>query len=388
MTEFQLRFLLLFALCSLLSSKSFARFNLGGYAKSLDFVSRETQTRSYEILSGNRLRLDTEWQDREQLFDFRLIVDHEFLVGSSLSAQRTAINSGFQRNELLQLNWILNEKENLIWRHSFYRAYLKWRMKNLDAAIGRERIAWGQGRIWTPTDTINPYDPLSVEREERAGSDALDLKWNANELSFLEMAYVPRSKLEWEQSLLLGRAHLNFKQMDWEFMGGKIEDERIIGFNHAAQIFEGSIRSELTYNFHSALRKDFLRALLSYDYSFSLKQPLYLLAEFYYNGIGERDKNDYARVLLKQNDQQFFGKDYLGLGLTYEFSSLWKAESYGILNLDDGSAFIGPQIRWQPIKDLEMTIGYQAFLGSAQSEFGGRRDIAFLQLQWFFSVND
>lgn len=358
-------------------------FQLSGYAKSLNFVSPSD---NYKTLSGNRLRLDAEWQGPNQNVDFKLISDNELLTGSLLASQKNALNAQLPKNELINLRWTLDEKEDLIWRHLFYRAYAKAKFKNLDAIAGRQRIAWGQGRIWNPTDVINPYNPLSVEREERPGSDALDLKWNFDSLSFVEAAYVPARKWDWDQTLLLGKLHWNFAQMDWELTGGKRDEERIAGFGHAAQIFDGSLRSEMSYNFNSSMRRDFLRAVLSYDYSFSFAHPLYLLGEFYYNGIGERNSKNYIQVKLKPNDQQFTGKDYWGSGLTYEFSALWKGECYAIANLDDGSAFAAPKIIWQPFTDFELAAGYQAFIGAERSEFGPVKDIAFLQLQWFFKI--
>ena len=375
---------LLFAFAGISSAALPEGFRLGGYFKSLNFASRSGPDGALKGLTGNRLRLDGEWNSPDDALGAHVIADHEFLYGSYLRTQRAVLDSVLARGELLDLDWTLNEKENLIWRENLYRAYARAKAGPVDAVVGRQRVAWGQGRLWNPTDVINPYNPLSVERDERPGSDAADLKWSPTGLSFLEGVYVPRRKAEWADSLLLGRARINRWQTDWDFLGGKRADERIVGMDQASQLFEGSLRSELAYFFGSDRRRDFARGVVSYDYSFSFSRPLYALAEYFYNGIGEKDAADEPRVPLLPGDQPFLGRDYLGLGTSWDLTALWTAECYAIVNLDDGSAFLGPRLRWQPVSDLELTAGYQAFAGPARSEFGRARDIGFGQVQWYF----
>jgi hypothetical protein len=377
----------LIALFHFLCAPLYARFDLSGYAKSLDFLRRDSKTGSAHELAGNRLRLDGRWQNENQIFDLRLISDEELIYGSLLSSQKDSLSLSLPESGLLDLDWTLSEKEKLVWRHVFYRAYATINLRKIEVTLGRQRIAWGQGRLWNPTDVINPYNPLSVEREERPGSDAADAKWNFAELSFLEAAYAPGRNWDGHRSLFLGRARINFLKMDWGMMGGKSGDEDIVGLDHAAQVFEGSLRSEWTYSFGSMVRRDFSRAVISYDYSFSgLGRPLYVLGEFYYNGIGERKKEDYPQVFLKDRDRPFVAKDYFGFGLGYDPTSLWRGEFYGIVNMDDGSAFLGPRILWQPIQDFEIGAGYQAFAGSDKTEYGSLKELAFLQVQWYFNL--
>jgi hypothetical protein len=241
-------------------------------------------------------------------------------------------------------------------------------------------------RVWNPTDAVNPYNPLSVERQERPGSDLGILRWNFSALTLLETVYVPKRSARWEESLFLGRLKANILKTDLEFMGGKTGRENMVGMGHAAQVFDGSFRSEAAYSFNSEARRDFARAVVSFDRSFSLPNTLYLLGEYFYNGIGERSRYDYARVVLNARDQPFLGGEYFGLGATYDLTALWKAECYGILNLSDGSAFLGPKISWSAAENFELAAGYQVFNGRDRTEYGNLRDVGFIQAQWFFSA--
>ncbi len=360
----------------LLSSFLSAKTTFSGYLKSLDLVS------NYKALSGNRGRLEGEWQDKNKNFDLRLVTDHEFLFGPLLSSQKKSVSALIPEDEFLDLVWVLNEKENSIWRHSFHRAYFTTKWNELEGKVGRQRIAWGQGRIWNPLDVINPYNPLSVEKDERLGSDSIAIKNYFSELSFLEAVYVPKKNFRGENSILLGRYRVNFRQMDWGVVGGKKGEELLFGFDSAAQIVEGSLRTEAAYIWGSNLRKDFFRAVLSYDYSFT--NTLYLLGELYYNGIGENKKENYSKVVLKRGEQNFLGQTYFGFVSRYDFTPLWIGSCYGIVNNNDSSLFLSPKIEWKALTDLELSLAYHAFLGSSASEFGPLQEVAFFQIQWFY----
>jgi len=362
-----------------------ANFDLSGYVKSLNFSAPARENEGSRGLNGNRLRLEGRWNASKGQVHAHLISDLETFWGSFLASQRQAVSRGIAHDELLDLNWDLNENENFLWRENFYRAYVRAQAGKLEAQAGRQRIAWGQGRLWNPTDAVNPYNPLSVERQERPGSDLGVLRWNFSALTFLEMVYVPKRSAVWEKSLFLTRFKSNFLQMDVEFMGGKKGGENMAGLGHAAQVFDGSLRSEAAYIFDSETRRDFARAVVSYDRSFRLPHTLYVLGEYFYNGVGERSRFDYARVRLDVQDPSFLGRDYFGGGVTYDLTALWKAECYGIFNLSDGSIFVGPKITWQAAENFELSLGVQVFNGRDRTEFGNIRNIGFFQVQWFFN---
>ncbi len=362
-----------------------ASSEISGYAKTLDFGYPAREGENAKGLSGNRLRLDGRWKDNGNRTSLRLISDTEVLWGTLLASQRTAVSNLVAKDELLDMTWDLNEKENFLWRENFYRAYAETHLSHLDFTLGRQRVAWGQGRIWSPTDVINPYNPLSIEREERPGSDLADARWNFSALSYLEGVYAPKKDADWDKSILLGKFRGNLLSMDYEFVGGKRGKEDLVGVSHSAQVLEGSLRSEAVYNFDSEVRRDFAKAVVSYDRSFSVPNTLYFLGEYFYNGIGESGKDDYFKVVLNPQDQSFLGRDYFGFGATYDITALLKFECYGIMNLNDGSFFAGPKISWQMMQNWDFSAGVQVFNGRDRSEYGNVRDLGFLQVQWFFS---
>lgn len=63
---------------------------------------------------------------------------------------------------------------------------------NLDLKIGRQRIAWGTGDQFNPTDNLNPYDVEDIlDFGRHQGSEAISLTWHFNNNSSLQGVYLP-----------------------------------------------------------------------------------------------------------------------------------------------------------------------------------------------------
>ena len=64
--------------------------------------------------------------------------------------------------------------------------------KNLDATIGRQRIAWGTADVINPTDNLNPYDLEDIlDFGRHRGSDAINLQYYFNNEFSLQGVFVP-----------------------------------------------------------------------------------------------------------------------------------------------------------------------------------------------------
>lgn len=55
---------------------------------------------------------------------------------------------------------------------------------------GRQAISWGLGRFWQPLDIFGAFPPLALDREYKAGIDALNLVWYPSNFSQLNLVYV------------------------------------------------------------------------------------------------------------------------------------------------------------------------------------------------------
>lgn len=140
---------------------------LSGSVKSLLLRSRTLDGEDY-TLSLNRARLALQGEVASGV-SLDLQYDQELLLGSYLdtAAFRAAKDAPSPQYWRLEANTL--ERDDVYANQRLYRASVTLQRGPIDLKIGRQRIAWGTGRFWSPLDVLNPVNPLAIEREERLG---------------------------------------------------------------------------------------------------------------------------------------------------------------------------------------------------------------------------
>jgi len=264
-------------------------------------------------------------------------------------------------------------------RHRLYRASVTLASRDTDVRIGRQRIAWGTGRFWSPLDILNPINPIQLEREERLGVDAVLVERKLGALSRLSAVYAPQHASGASSAALLW--HDNAAGVDYSIVVARFLRENVVGADVATQLGEAGLRAELTH----ARREggtDYRRALLGLDYAFP--NTLTLSGEFYHNGAGAADRGSYDFASLLAGRIQNVGRRYLGTYASYEITPLLKWANYLVVNLADHSRYFSPSLTYSIKTNLDWSVGVQLFRGSNGSEYGRFNDVYYTQLQWFF----
>jgi len=276
------------------------------------------------------------------------------------------------------------------WNQGVYRGYAGLESDSAAFRFGRQRIAWGTGKLWNPTDVLNPYQPISVEREDRRGVDVAYFRGSLGELSQFEVAYAPQTHERDAQFLDRLRTHVG--RADLSVVGGKVAgdvDAWMLGGDFAADLGGGSAHGEFSHT-EPMVRKPFDRVLAGYEYRFPGGQKLpwlddlWLLAEYYHNGGGARETARYDFVAVLSGREVAMGREYAGLGVSKEFTPLWTGEVYAIRNLRDHSVYAGPALKWNALTNLDLLAGAQVLTGTPQSEYGRLHTIYYLQAVAFF----
>ncbi|MEW6703607.1 MAG: hypothetical protein AB1430_02000 [Pseudomonadota bacterium] len=263
-------------------------------------------------------------------------------------------------------------------RHRLYRASATGSLGDVDLKAGRQRIAWGTGRFWSPLDIVNPIGPVALEREERAGIDAFLAEAKFGPLSRLSLLYVPRRDAPPDRAL---RWHGNARGTDYSIVVGRLADQDVFGLDVATQLGTAGLRAELTRQKPSAATA-FGRAVVGIDYAFA--NTLTLTAELFYNGGGTRDRARYDFSRLLAGRTPALATRYAGLYVGYEITPLLKCSSHSVFNIDDSSRALDLRLAWSVRPNLDLGAGVQRFSGPFRSEFGRLPDVLFGQLQWFF----
>jgi hypothetical protein len=370
------------ALCvlALLSTAAGAEgLKLSGYYKNL-LVSSETVSPAGQryTLDLNRLRLELKGELAESIA-LDLQYDNEVLLGNYRGTGQFAIEKDRRPDQYWDLDGNYAEAGSWYGRQRLYRANVTLSSGDTDLRLGRQRIAWGTGRFWSPLDLLNPINPIALEREERLGVDAVLAEHKLGPLSRISAVYAPRHESD-ESSTALSW-HGNVEGIDYSLIGGRFRRERVVGTDVATQWGGVGFRAELTHNRREA-GPDYQRAVLAADYAFP--NTLTLSGELYYNGAGAADRAAYDFAPLFAGRVQNVGRRYFGGYLGYELTPLVKWANYLVVNLADRSRFFSPGLSLSLQVNLDLTVGVQLFSGSAGSEYSRLEDVYYAQLQWFF----
>jgi hypothetical protein len=364
------------------------RLRLGGFAKDLAVGSRSVLDRRPYWHNLARLQLTAD--GRFKGLSAYAAYNHEVRHGTYFETLDYRLFDLGQDD--FWFEWQGREEGGRTWQRNqgLYRAWAGWEDSRFTLRFGRQRIAWGTGKLWNPTDALNPYVYQSVEREEQRGVDAAYFRGALGDLSQFEVVWAPMDTER--DTALLERVRTHVGRADLSLMGGKVrghEEAWMIGGDFAADLWDGSLHGEAAVT-EPVAADAYLRWLLGYEYRFlagtgpAFLEDVWVLAEVYFNGAGESDPARYDVAQVLSGRQVNLGRDYLGAGLSKEVTPLLTAELYAALNLNDDSVFAGPSVRWNALTDLDLTAGWQWYDGARRSEFGRFHPAWYAQAKAYF----
>ncbi len=314
--------------------------------------------------------------------------DHELLAGSYFRTREHGLTGSGDPPTWLEPGAEISTGDTSLWRHRLHRGWAGIDTGPTAVRFGRQRLAWGVGKLWNPTDVLTPYRPNAIERDEPPGVDALTLRQELGELAQGELAWAPENR--WPRHSLLGRLKWNWRSVDLAIMGGKTPVSSasfVAGGEAAGALAQGTLRGEWTYADPRHARPAWKLAA-GYDYTFAgrpgLLKDLAVSIEYHHNGAGTTGVFRYDPGRLLSGREVALAKDYAGLTLSKDLHPLVKLEWTTVANLDDASSFTAPALVWNALKDLHLTAGFQRFSGARRTEFGRVPNLGFLQAQYFF----
>lgn len=372
------------------------KLNLSGYVKDMQgyyYLQNPiplSPTESFQSTTYNQLhnRLNLEYQPTENL-RFELGVRNRLLIGPLI--QDIAGYAGIFEadNGLVDLSFNLAEKDNWFLNTSIDRFYLDYTSGKFQLRLGRQRINWGINLVWNPNDLFNAFSFIDFDYEERPGSDAALLTWYRSGSSSLDIAL----KVDGNNNTTAAARYLfNLNGYDLQFIGGKNENDWVLGGGWSGNIGAVSFRGEGSFFTPMAgkehLSKKAVSATLGADYTFG--KELFFTAAFLFNSMGTTGSTT-GLSLLNPNfnlsaKQLSIGKYELFGQLSYPFSPILNGSLAGMYNPSDGSSFIGPTVSLSLQDNLELMLTAQLLLGKTGSEYGamGNTYACFGRLRWSF----
>jgi hypothetical protein len=289
------------------------------------------------------------------------------------------------------------------------RAYLTLNTRWADIYLGRQAIAWGSARVINPTDVIVPFAFNELDVEDRMGVDAVRLRIPIGTMEEIDAGWVFGHDFEFDESALFLRTRLYYRRTDITLMAVGFRENLLLGLDLTRSIGGAGFWLEGGYVFVDALdseernsEKDYFRGSLGLDYS--LRDGTYVFAEYHFNQAGADDPDDYLRksseTAYREGAVYLLGKHYLAPGISYQINPLLILTGEVIVNLNDQSSFIIPQIEYNIAENIYFSGG--AYLGFGkgigvssldylpyprlylQSEFGAYPDMYFVSFRVYF----
>lgn len=329
-------------------------------------------------LSYNRLRLQLKGELAPGLTT-DLQYDNDYVFGSNLDASPLLAGKDQPSPQYwnAQATYVNTPHEYGV--HRLYRASVTLSVQALDIRLGRQRIAWGTGRFWSPLDLLNPVSPIALDREERPGVDAVLLETKTGPLSRFSAVYAPQKDNRLSSSAV--QWHDNIRGVDYSLVAGRFRDEDVLGVDLATQVGDTGLRGEVTRQ-HSATGDSYTRALAGIDYAFP--NTLTVSVETYYNGGGSSDTAQYRWTDILSGRAVSLAARYWGVFMSYELSPLFKSLNYFVLNADDNSRGVDLRLLWSIRSDLDLVIGGRSFWGAPGTEYQRLGNAVFVQMQLYF----
>lgn len=288
---------------------------------------------------------------------------------------------GKTNRQLINMTWQpVNEKHFSV-THTIDRLYFRQSFSAGSIEIGRQRISWGTGRIWNPTDLFNPVNPALYYKLEKDGADVVSAKFAFGNFTDLNIVVNPMEKIG--DSNYGFRFRTNYNTYDISVMGGMFDKRIVAGMDFAGNLFDAGFRGE---GIISADKNDFksnyVKFILGIDNQFT--PELYGMLEYHYNGQGTKSRMNYDLTKLVKGEILNLSKNYLYSTISYLVTPLLTASLSDNHNFDDGSGFIGISANYSLSDNTYVNAGAQITYGGKFSEYWYYPKSVYLQAEYYF----
>jgi hypothetical protein len=351
---------------------------------------------------SNRISLNIAYDISPRIQDPRLFGQDLFFPGLS-----------FPEYRLLDLRKILypgpgREPVSFALYHNLDRFSLTVRTGGAEIILGRQAVAWGSARVINPTDVIAPFSFNELDKEERTGVDAIRVRVSLGPLDELDTGVIAGRDFSSANNAFFIRGKTY--QLDTDISGLLLAFRKhlLIGLDMARSLGGAGLWVEAAWVIPDALRenrleteKNYFRVSFGLDYS--LSKVTYGFIEYHFSSAGEGRAEDYVGLFntspYRDGAVYLLGRHYLNFGTTVQLSPLVPFTGLVILNLNDWSAVLAPQLEYNIAENIYLAGGGYIGIGKRperilgpgdspsrlfHSEFGAYPDMIFTSFRVYF----
>jgi hypothetical protein len=340
--------------------------------------SRDTSAQNSEFANLARLRL----RSTLHLGD-NTKIGAEYEIDGLYYSQNLAFGlaSNNPLRQVISLHWQPVQENHLTSSHYIDRLYFDQDFSFGSLAIGRQRISWGTGRVWNPTDIFNPINPANFGKIEKDGSDAASMRFDLGQLTNLQFVY--NAEYHFKYSDYAARFRTNILGYDLSMMSGYVDKRLVNGGDFAGDVGGAGIRGEALVSSDVLSHTGyFMKWILGADYQFTDK--LYGMFEYYHNGQGKVDRFNYDLNGLSEGKILNLAKDYLVVSGSYQLTPLITIMLSSNSNLNDGSGYFAGTVSYSASDNTSLSFGSLYTYGDLLTEYWYYPQAYYLKLETYF----
>lgn len=279
------------------------------------------------------------------------------------------------------------------------RLNLQLELDRLRVTVGRQAFSWGVGFFWPALDLFAPFAPGQIDREYKAGVDAVRVTVPAglfSEVEFIGASLGPSAAKDGAAGVLL---RLHTGPVELGLTGGHFHGDTVAGTFVTTNLQGSILRGELVWTRSgdpedaARNRNRFWRGSVGFDRQ--LTAELGLTLEAAWNGFGTSDPARYPQFLtadrLRRGEVNALARVYTGASLLWLLHPLWTFQQALLVNWNDGSTLWIPSLTWSTGNNSELLLGAQLGTGPElgpdllpKSEYGATPTTLFAALKFFF----
>ena len=294
-----------------------------------------------------------------------------------------------ERPRFMDLEGEIFEEGSVSLNQGLDRLWTRWEPnRRLQVTIGRQAVSWGTGLIWSPVDLFAAFAPTEIDREEKLGVDVVRLVLQPHENLSVDLVGEPLDvEQHWtanmDDSSLAARLGTHWGEYDIHLCGGAVQSDMVLGGDFSGYLCNAGFHGEALHTWVDENdQRDYFRGLLGLDYGFAAAWNPYVAVEYFHNGLGVDDAEEYAARRLETSVQRVFergiayniGRDYLGGTFRVQPNALLTLQATTLANLHDGSFREFATLAWSVRENLDLILGADVGLGGASGEFTAWQD--------------
>ncbi|MFH1515701.1 MAG: hypothetical protein ABIG42_09620 [bacterium] len=374
---------------------------------------------SVEVMLTNLLRLTREEEiNNTTEYEIHLLTGWtQSTMESTFSTQVFDFSPENFKYRTADLTWDANDNLAQTLFLSVDRLNARFKLSDADITIGRQAITFGKAWFWNPLDNYLPFSARTIDRDYKAGVDAIRVDIPLGNFSGINLIGVAGRKFnitdtgyedgenfdcDWFGSSILMRYFTSVSGWDYSLQGGKVYGGYQLGGGFVGEIGEYQVRGEAAY-----LYVDDYQPIPFSDYNISddhlemaiglgrwYANNLNMDFEYFYNGAAIRDDLTMSLVRLQLDANRHLSRNLIGANVTYEFHPLINGQLALIYAVDDSSLSIQPNLLYSINDETDFRISASLNLGESpdtstnpatpQSEFGSYPNIIYAEIKYYF----